>query len=73
MFNHFIKLGSIFAIRKITPVTRSNGKQNIQFLNKTFVFRFAYFTFDNEFVFRISFANSKTIKEKTVHTRTVII
>ena len=35
VFSYFIKLGTMFTIWKIPPATRSNGKQNIQFQNKS--------------------------------------
>ena len=34
-FNYLIKLRTMFEFWKIPPVSRSNGKQNIQFQNKT--------------------------------------
>ena len=34
VYSYFIKLGTMFAVGKIPPAKRSNGKQNIQFHSK---------------------------------------
>ena len=36
IFFNFINLGTVFAIWKILPASRSNGKQNIQFQNNIY-------------------------------------